>query len=271
MNANTQSYVRQPGRCEFVLSAFESQTGELESPLHTLPPDSVCLYHFQGRRHETVWISFVKYHSVQDPTGFEPPSECMTQMRIWDGRWMISARPYGVQAETTRNASLIEQICREEVPRLCVRSLVAKGSRPCSTKGKFSVNPLHTIKTSKTDILLTESYLSTGPDLTIEYRPSPTGTARLYGPEGTFKLRYEFVDNSLGGAPLEPLPGPSAMPEPAALVQFHTKSCDRVFRSNVATRGIFRSPSNVFLYGRGGSQNISCTMRFEASPGESVR
>lgn len=38
-----------------------------------------------------------------------------------------------------RNASLIEQICREEVPRLCSRSLVAKGSRPCSTQGKFKI------------------------------------------------------------------------------------------------------------------------------------
>uniref|UniRef100_A0A182QA36 CUB domain-containing protein n=1 Tax=Anopheles farauti TaxID=69004 RepID=A0A182QA36_9DIPT len=274
VNSNSQSYIRQPGRCEFIISAFESQTGELESPQHTLPPESSCLYHFQGRRHETVWVSFIKYHSAIDPTGFESPAECVTQLRIWDGRWSVTSRPYGkypgslclcggwievwlfievfigAPPEYQRNASLIEQICREEVPRLCSRSLVAKGSRPCSTQ---------------------ESYLSTGSDLTIEYRPSPIGTARLYGPASAFKLRYEFVDNSLGGAPLEPLVAPSAMPEPAALVQFHPKSCDRVFRSTSASRGIFRSPSNVFMYGRGGSPNISCIIRFEASGGESVR
>ncbi|XP_053658739.1 uncharacterized protein LOC128707806 [Anopheles marshallii] len=251
VNANSQSYIRQPGRCEFIISAFESQTGELESPQHTLPPESSCLYHFQGRRHETVWVSFIKYHSAIDPTGFESPAECVTQLRIWDGRWSsVTSRPYGAPPDFQRNASLIEQICREEVPRLCSRSLVAKGSRPCSTQ---------------------ESYLSTGSDLTIEYRPSPIGTARLYGPASAFKLRYEFVDNSLGGAPLEPLVAPSAMPEPAALVQFHPKSCDRVFRSSSASRGIFRSPSNVFMYGRGGSPNISCIIRFEASGGESVR
>ncbi|XP_058459411.1 uncharacterized protein LOC131435488 isoform X2 [Malaya genurostris] len=250
VNSNSQSYIRQPGRCEFSISTFESQTGELESPQHTLPPESSCIYHFQGRRHETVWISFIKYHSAIDPTGFESPTECVTQLRIWDGRWSVTSRPYGSHPEYTRNASLIEQICREEVPRLCSRSLVTKGSRPCSTQ---------------------ESYLSTGSDLTIEYRPSPIGTARLYGPASAFKLRYEFVDNSLGGAPLEPLVAPSAMPEPAALIQFHPKSCDRVFRSSSASRGIFRSPSNVFLYGRGGSSNISCTIRFEAGLGESVR
>uniref|UniRef100_A0A182FWA8 Uncharacterized protein n=1 Tax=Anopheles albimanus TaxID=7167 RepID=A0A182FWA8_ANOAL len=250
VNANSQSYIRKAGRCEFIISAFESPTGELESPQHTLPPESSCLYYFQGRRHETVWVSFIKYHSAIDPTGFETQAECVTQLRIWDGRWSVTARPYGSPPDYQRNASLIEQICREEVPRLCSRSLVAKGSRPCSTQ---------------------ESYLSTGSDLTIEYRPSPIGTARLYGPASAFKLRYEFVDNSLGGAPLEPLVAPSAMPEPAALVQFHPKSCDRVFRSTSLARGIFRSPSNVFMYGRGGSPNVSCIFRFEASPGESVR
>lgn len=60
-------------------------------------------------------------------------------------------------------------------------------------------------------------------------------------------------------------------PEPAALVQVHTKSCDRVYRSSSSLRGIFRSPSNVFMYGRGGSPNISCTIRFEAAPTETIR
>lgn len=78
--------------------------------------------------------------------------------------------------------------------------------------------------------LFSESYLSTGADLTIEYRPTPIGNARIYGPGSAFKLRYEFVDTSLGGAPMEPLLAPSAMPEPAALVQVPNKSCDRVFK-----------------------------------------
>lgn len=42
-------------------------------------------------------------------------------------------------------------------------------------------------------------------------------------------------------------------------------------RSNAASRGIFRSPSNVFMFGRGGATNISCTIRFEASSYETVR
>lgn len=43
-------------------------------------------------------------------------------------------------ADNVRNASLIAEICREEVPKLCSRSLISKETRPCSnhgTKHKF--------------------------------------------------------------------------------------------------------------------------------------
>lgn len=128
-----------------------------------------------------------------------------------------------------------------------------------------------------------ESYLSTGNDLTMEYKANPNGPMRLYGPVSAFRLRYEFVDTSLGGAPLDPVVVAAAAghhhqrlagghaPEPAALVQSHPKSCNRVYRSTLTSRGVFRSPSNVFFYGRGGSENITCTTRFEARLGESVR
>lgn len=81
--------------------------------------------------------------------------------------------------------------------------------------------------------MLTESYLSTGQDLTIEFMPNPTGTPKLFGPASAFKLRYEFLDTSLGGAPLEPFPktsGPKGLPEPMPLLQFQSKSCNRVYR-----------------------------------------
>lgn len=86
VNANSQMYTRQPNQCEFTLSAFESVSGELDSPKHTLPPDTVCRYHFQGRRHEIVWIIFTKYHAAVDQSVFEAPTECFPQLRIWDGK-----------------------------------------------------------------------------------------------------------------------------------------------------------------------------------------
>lgn len=96
VNANSHSFVKQPGHCEFVLAAYESPSGELESPQHTLPPDTICRYQFQGRPHETVWISFVKYHSALDPAVFQPQnSECSAQLRIWDGRRGRTQKPDG--------------------------------------------------------------------------------------------------------------------------------------------------------------------------------
>lgn len=86
VNANSQMYTRQPNQCEFTLSAFETISGELDSPKHTLPPNTVCRYHFQGRRHEIVWITFTKYHSAVDQSIFEAPTECLPQLRIWDGK-----------------------------------------------------------------------------------------------------------------------------------------------------------------------------------------
>lgn len=86
VNANSQMYTRQPSQCEFTISAFESVSGELDSPKHTLPPNTVCRYHFQGRRHEIVWITFTKYHTAVDQSIFEAPTECLPQLRIWDGK-----------------------------------------------------------------------------------------------------------------------------------------------------------------------------------------
>lgn len=76
--------------------------------------------------------------------------------------------------------------------------------------------------------------MSTGQDMTIEYMPTPMGTNRIYGSSASFKLRYEFLDTALGGAPIErrypATGGYKSMPEPAALLQFQSKSCDRVYR-----------------------------------------
>lgn len=69
--------------------------------------------------------------------------------------------------------------------------------------------------------------------MTIEYMATPVGANRVYGSTASFKLRYEFLDTALGGAPIERYPaagGYKSMPEPAALLQFQSKSCDRVYR-----------------------------------------
>lgn len=73
------------------------------------------------------------------------------------------------------NVTLVGEFCRDEVPRLCDHALLSNATRftrPCS---------------------LAESYVSSGPELTVE-QALAQGTA-LY--PVTFTLRYEFVDTSL--------------------------------------------------------------------------
>lgn len=53
-------YVEHGKKCEFILTTFDNSSGLLESPFHSLPPNTTCHYHFRGQRHEVVWISFIK-------------------------------------------------------------------------------------------------------------------------------------------------------------------------------------------------------------------
>jgi hypothetical protein len=129
------------------------------------------------------------------------------------------------------NVSLLGEFCRDDVPRLCDHSLLSNSSR--------FTRPC----------ALAESYVSSGSELTVE-QFLRQGSA-LY--PVSFVLRYEFVDTSLEGAPVRDSGNP----------------CDRVFTS--PSSGRFQSPRSVFFYGRGGAQNLSCVLRFEASQGERVR
>ena len=133
------------------------------------------------------------------------------------------------------NVSLLGEFCKDEVPRLCDHSLLSNSSRftrPCA---------------------LAESYVSSGSELTLE-QFLRQGSA-LY--PVSFVLRYEFVDTSLEGAPIKDSANP----------------CDRVFTSSPVSpsTGRFQSPRSVFFYGRGGTQNLTCVLRFEAGQGERVR
>lgn len=62
----------------------------------------------------------------------------------------------------------------------------------------------------------------------------------------SFLLRYEFVDVSEQGQPLAE----------------SQSACDRVFKSAQTYSGRFQAPRAIFYYGRGGSQNLTCILRY---------
>lgn len=69
----------------------------------------------------------------------------------------------------------------------------------------------------------------------------------------SFIARYEFIDTSQQGTPIDHF------------------ECDRRLDSRLIKSGILTNPRNVFLYGRGGRKNISCTYHFVGLPSERLR
>ncbi len=88
VDIGSTSYVQTKHKCEFIVSSVKGSKnwGYLESPVHSLPPNTTCTYHFQGRRHQNVWLSFVKYHAASwDPNAYHLELECNAKLTILDG------------------------------------------------------------------------------------------------------------------------------------------------------------------------------------------
>ena len=90
-------------RCDFWVRG--TNRGTLETPQHSLPRNTTCLYHLQGAdttapadmfpafwhvqpappRYK-VWLSILKFHvsSTIDPQ-LQEEEECASQLKVWDG------------------------------------------------------------------------------------------------------------------------------------------------------------------------------------------
>ncbi|KAL3274629.1 hypothetical protein HHI36_016010 [Cryptolaemus montrouzieri] len=154
------SYIEHGKKCEFLVTTFTSTTGIVENPLHSLPPNTTCNYHFRGQSKEIIWISFIKYHVTNERSDFNT-GDCDVQLQIWDG-----------DMKNENTVPLIGQFCKDDKPKLCDHTLLKNSSReprPCG---------------------LAESYISSGSDLTISQ--SIRYGSVLY--PVSFVLRYEFID-----------------------------------------------------------------------------
>ncbi|XP_053981602.1 uncharacterized protein LOC128877940 [Hylaeus volcanicus] len=236
VDEKSRSFVKENNNCDFYISSDESSSGALENPKHSLPPNTTCRYHFQGKPNEIVWLSFVKYYaaSADAAASIDVASDCNAKLLIWDGDHtldkLIPAR---------KNITLMGQFCKDDTPRLCDHSLLRNGSRytrPCS---------------------LAESYVSTGRDLTLEHILRQ-GSA-LY--PISFVLRYEFVHEAVSCNHAFGSVSTSSTSSTSSLSSSSSSSL-----SSSANFGKFASPKSVFFYGRGGAQNVSCVYRFEAEP-----
>ncbi|KAK6625096.1 hypothetical protein RUM43_005387 [Polyplax serrata] len=268
LDQETVSYTRNK-RCEFNIKG--SGRGVLESPRHSLTPNTTCTYHLEGGDsgkpsptfrptsgkydpkfwHKQVppapprykvWLSVLKFKVSPPYTSMEEP--CAIRLQIWDGNFRDITCYDGVcEKERTRlittrksNVTLLAKYCRDQTSRTCDHELLSNGSRqtrPCS---------------------LTESFLSTGNSMTLQLKLQEATALRHV----SFKALYEFVDLHQDGE------------------TFGQGPCSRRFvsRSQGQQPSViqkFQSPKDVFLFGRGGNTNLSCIYRFEGKKGERVK
>ncbi|XP_050310643.1 uncharacterized protein LOC126746434 [Anthonomus grandis grandis] len=285
VDQQTPSYVKQKRSCEFWLRG--TNRGVLESPIHSLPANTTCLYHLQGMDpfastspapfrpmnprypdwrsvgmitpppRYRVWLSIVKFHAGNSWDPETPDRMCRSYLNVWDGQlWQPSnceglfcgtKEKYNLDnysantitktittpsAKGGKNVTLLGRFCREHVPRSCEQFLLGNSSR------------------FPRPCSMTESYLTSGDTLTLELKLADSTALKPV----SFKALYEFVDLHLDGEPYGEGP------------------CSRKFSAlSNESQQKFRSPSDIFLYGRGGSKNISCIYRFEGQKGEKIK
>ncbi|KAG5885527.1 hypothetical protein JTB14_022016 [Gonioctena quinquepunctata] len=278
VDQNSPTYVKQKRNCEFWVRGTDR--GILESPLHSLPANTTCLYHLQGldtavspspvpyRPHSArypdwrhvgmilpppryrVWLSIAKFHSVNFWDPQKAHQVCRSYLNVWDGQLWAPSNCEGLfcgnkekskgrsgssgGSAGKKNVTLLARYCKEHIPRSCDHSLLANATtypRPCT---------------------LAESFLTSGDSLTLELKMADSTALKPV----SFKALYEFVDLHMDGDPLDDGP------------------CSRKFGNAVANNDFqqkFRSPRDIFLYGRGGAKNISCNYRFEVNKNQRIK
>ncbi|XP_008558829.1 uncharacterized protein LOC103579250 [Microplitis demolitor] len=287
VDADSPTYAKNK-RCEFWLKG--NTGGVLTSPSHTLPRNTTCLYHLRGagpvvpsptpprplpKFPETrpgtvwrkpppkppqpqfrVWLSILKFHIGTNPTvvpsqNAASDDDCNTTLFVWDGEMMPLSDCNDISCEKERlrymertgdsittvgarpasNTSLLARYCKDRVPKTCDHAILQNTSRPCS---------------------LVEGFISSGNSLTIEIRMIESTALRPVN----FRALYEFVDLHHDGEP------------------YGNGPCSRIFYSRNRDQypdRKFQAPRNIFLYGRGGTKNLSCVYRFEGEQDEVVK
>ncbi|XP_032575246.1 uncharacterized protein LOC6616371 isoform X1 [Drosophila sechellia] len=280
VDLQSPTYSKNKKPCEFWIRG--AGRGILESPKHSLAPNSTCLYHLQGlgvfktfdhlslsRRTSSqsgmhqplsrfkVWISVLKFNldpefgqidetSVGAIGVLQTQEDCSGMLRIWDGtlRDAPVCKDFNCATETSSYNTLghYTHNSTSVIARFC------RGTIP-RTCDRSNIN-----ETYARPCTISESYVSSSDAITLELRNTESTVLRPLD----FKLKYEFIDLHQDGLPWGG----------------GEHDCNRKFLSSMMDRkdpAIFRSVRNIFLFGRGGTRNLKCIYKFEAQRGERVR
>ncbi|XP_049313230.1 uncharacterized protein LOC105221859 isoform X3 [Bactrocera dorsalis] len=273
------TYSKNKKPCEFWIRG--AGRGILESPKHSLAPNTTCLYHLQGmgvfktfdhlslsRRTSAqgmnqplsrfkVWISMMKFNldpefGQMDETSvgaigvLQTHEDCSGMLRIWDGA--LREPPACKDLNCASDAPAHPLVSHYSHNSTNVIARYCRGTVP-RTCDRSNIN-----ETYARPCTISESYVSSSDSITLELKNTESTVLRPL----EFKLKYEFIDLHQDGLPLAG----------------GENDCNRKFVSSLMDRkdpAIFRSVRNIFLFGRGGTRNLKCIYKFEGQRGERIR
>ncbi|XP_054153933.1 uncharacterized protein LOC128952549 [Oppia nitens] len=224
------------GICDFVFDGSKIRSGLIEIPKHSIPANTTCTYKLVSpNTWDRIWIYFMSYF-IQDRHHWSSEEFCdVSKLEIYDS--MISSHPINdtIKVHQTNKKHKHYSYCEKTSPKICGRAADANHYLP--------YNPC---------TYPNESYLSYGSELTIKHEYYKYYD--FYVKRASFAARFEFIDTRQLGQPID------------------DQLCDRLFNSEGKYfKGTFGSPKNLFLFGRGGRENISCNYYFKGTTKQRVR
>ncbi|CAG2166861.1 unnamed protein product, partial [Oppiella nova] len=212
------------GVCDLVYDGSKMRRGLIETPKHSIPANTSCTFRFVSPNSwDRIWIYFMSYF-IQDRHHWSSEELCdVSRLEIYDS--VLTSHPTNDsrQVHHSQQKHKLYSFCEKTSPKICGRAADANHYLP--------LNPC---------TYPNESYLSGGSELIIkqEYYKHYD----FYVRRASFAARFEFIDTHQVGE------------------QIDDKLCDRLFKSDGKYfKGRLSSPRNLFLYGRGGRENISCS------------
>ncbi|XP_055931584.1 uncharacterized protein LOC129961960 [Argiope bruennichi] len=230
--------------CFIHIDSSTTRSGIIRSPSHSVPKNTTCIAKLAGNPSQKIWLYFVSYFVKDHGTlGFDHhPSSTEFQSRVPHGDTCDISSLQLIFESLNKTHPLIKEkvshkFCEATLPVMCTRTADYENfvpKRPCMPP--------------------TESYLSIGSEVLLKYtlvmrRPNVVSSLSA----SSFVIRYEFVNF-----------------EPSVEKDSKQNICGRNISSATAASGILFSPNNVFFYGRGGKENLSCEYHFELKPKERI-
>eukprot|EP00094_Tigriopus_californicus_P007098 TCALIF_06833-PA protein Name:"Protein of unknown function" AED:0.06 eAED:0.06 QI:0/0/0/0.6/1/1/5/0/1037 len=225
--------------CHFQIDSDNGSKGTLGSASHSLPANSSCQYNFVGKPHERVWITFTRFSSPSTHGLRNGPLEACASNHL-------------VLIDSDQE---IGKFCHSNPPKLCEHTLL---SSEYWNQTLAPFRPCH---------IQTESYVSKSGTFSIVQVMEQGSVIEPV----EFSLHFEFVQETSAQKKLFSSSATSL--SLTTLEDSRNQSCHYVFLgSKLKSKSVYSipSPGNVFLFGRGGAPNLTCTYEFIGAPGQAV-